>query len=194
MTEFEEIFSRPWSCKRMACSWTIKTKSNGALLGRGNEHKCPLWRVQIVPFFMTVDSTLRKKNGWPLFFICIFVCSYFSLLGSYLSYFCFCPSNSLFTFFSSCLFQLYMRADGTKHHLWPFIFHLFPCLTLHFSLSFSWHIHLRCYLANQQNKKFIGIPAMLIYQISMSIQTIRVPHKLMNIFSHCEWHEATKNT
>lgn len=112
MTEFEEIFSRPRSCRTMACSWTIKTKSNEALLGRSNEHKCPLWRVQLSRFYdRWSDSTLSKKNltNGPLHQLSYFLyfrAQYFSHLGSYLSYFCFCPSNSLFTFFSSCLFHL----------------------------------------------------------------------------------------
>lgn len=123
MTEFEEIFSRPWSCRTMPCSWTIKTKSNGVLLGRSNEHKCPLWRMQIVPSLRPLSSldlkeekSYRQPSSSLLF--SVFSCTVpFSLRGFSHSYFSFCPSNFLLTFFRFYLFQLDMIADGMKHHL-----------------------------------------------------------------------------
>lgn len=110
----------------MPCSWTIKTKSNGVLLGRSNEHKCPLWRVQIVPFLRRLsrldlkEEKSHKRPSSSLLFS-VFSCTVsFSLRVFSHSGFSFCLPLQLFThifIFAPTFFQLYMIADGIKHHL-----------------------------------------------------------------------------
>lgn len=118
MSEFEEIFSRPWSCRTMPCSRTIKTKSNGVLLGRSNEHKCPLWRVQIVLFLWWLsrldlkEEKSYKRPSSSLLFYVFHVLRLLSLTCFVWSY----PLNFLLTLFTSTFFQLYMSTDGVKHH------------------------------------------------------------------------------
>ena len=144
MNEFEEIFSRPWSCRTMPCSRTIKTKSNGVLPGRSNEHKCPLWRVQIVPFLRRLsrldlkEEESYKRPSSSLLFSAFSCAVSFSLRASPLAQI---PhsvfrSNFLthifFFFFAATFFQLYMIADGWKHRLRAFIF--CPLPPSHFAL------------------------------------------------------------
>lgn len=125
MNEFEEIFSRPWSCRTMPCSWTIKTKSYGVLLGCSTEHKCPLWRVQIVHFLRQLSKLdLKEEKSYKrpyssLLFSMSFHVQRLSLLGSSLVLFprFVFPSNFSLIFYSCYLSQLYMIADGIKHHL-----------------------------------------------------------------------------
>ncbi len=158
MSEFEEIFCRPWSCRTMPCSWTIKTKSNGVLLGRSNEHKCPLWRVQIVPFLQRLsrldlkEEKSHKRASSSLLFLSFHV-QCLSLFR--------CSLQIWLTYFRCVPFSTVHDSWWNKTPLRAFIFCLLPRLTLHFSLGQDWlvtshdsqHIYFRCCLLSQQKNR-----------------------------------------
>lgn len=147
MNGFEDIFLRPWSCRTMPCSWTIKTKSNGVLPGHGNEQNCPLWRVQIVPFFYNffllqrlsrVDLKGEKSHTRaPLhlfYFSCLFmysICLSLGFLSLTRSVF---PSNFLLTYFQSYLFSRVHDRWWKKKKNTISSFHLRPSSVFHFAL------------------------------------------------------------
>lgn len=176
MNEFEEIFSRPWSCRTMPCSRTIKTKSNGVLPGRSNEHKCPLWRVQIVPFLRRLsrldlkEEESYKRPSSSLLFSAFSCTVSFSLRASPLAQI---PHSVFRSNFLTHIFFFFRRYlfSAVYDSWWVETpskgFHLLPASPVSLCTSHSvftgllrahesYGIYFRCYLADQQEKS-IGL-------------------------------------